>query len=207
MGRPAAAINRFLGLSALVCAPARADLTTMLGNLFLAASNALRRPAPPTPALPPPATVPSVDIPRYMGRWYEVGRLPNREQDGAGRRLVDVTATYTPRRDGSVEVRNAARDAAAGMRPRGIVGRARRKDSTGAKLDVRFFGLFGGDYWVIGLDPDYRWAVVGTPSRRRLWILSRTPALPPQDWERVLGIVGDAGYNPASVARTAQSAA
>jgi len=206
MGCRVTPINRFLVMSALVCARARADLSVMLGNLLLAASNALRRPSSSAPALPPPATVPSVDIPRYMGRWYEVGRLPNREQDGAGRRLVDVTATYTPRRDGSVEVRNAARDAAAGMRPRGIVGRARKKDGTGAKLDVRFFGLFGGDYWVIGLDPDYRWAVVGTPSRRRLWILSRTPSLGPEDWERILGIVRDAGYDPATVARTAQSA-
>jgi apolipoprotein D and lipocalin family protein len=179
----------------------------MLGNLLLAASNAIRRPAPAAPALPPPVTVPSVDLPRYMGRWFEVGRLPNREQDGAGRRLVDVTATYTPRRDGSVEVRNAARDAAAGMRPRGIVGRARRKDASGAKLDVRFFGLFGGAYWVIGLDPDYRWAVVGTPSRRRLWILSRTPALPQDDWRRVLDIVRQAGYDPGAVVTTVQSAA
>jgi len=176
----------------------------MLGNLVLAVTNALRRRKP---SGPPPATVPGVDLPRYMGRWFEVGRLPNPEQDGAGRRLVDVTATYTTLRDGSVEVRNAARDAAAGMRPRGIVGRARAKDATGAKLDVRFFRFFGGAYWVIGLDPAYRWAVVGTPSRRRLWILSRTPALDAADWDRVLGIVRAAGYDPASVTRTAQTAA
>jgi apolipoprotein D and lipocalin family protein len=179
----------------------------MIGNLLLSVVNALRRPPPRAPDLPPPATVPSVDLPRYMGRWYEVGRLPNREQDGAGRKLVDVTATYSLRQDGSVTVRNAAFDAAAKMRPRGIVGRARTKDATGAKIDVRFFGLFGGDYWVIGLDPDYRWAVVGTPSRRRLWLLSRTPALAPDDWERMLAIVRDAGYDPGEVARTPQPAA
>ena len=176
----------------------------MLGNFLLAVTNAVRRRPPPGPPL---ATVPAVDLPRYMGRWYEVGRLPNREQDGAGRRLVDVTATYTPRRDGSVEVRNAAFDAAAGMRPRGIVGRARTKDATGAKLDVRFFGLFGGDYWVIGLDPDYRWAVVGSPSRRRLWVLSRAPALGAADWARVEAAVTAGGYDPARVVRTPQTAA
>ncbi len=179
----------------------------MIGNLLLSLANALRRPPPRAPNLPLPATVPSVDLPRYMGRWYEVGRLPNREQDGAGRKLVDVTATYTLRKDGSVTVRNSAFDAAAKMRQRGIVGRARTKDPTGAKIDVRFFGLFGGDYWVIGLDPDYRWAVVGTPSRRRLWILSRAPVLPPEDWARVLGIVGNAGYDPGEVVRTPQPAA
>ena len=176
----------------------------MLGNLALAIGNALRRRPP---SGPPMATVPAVDVDRYMGRWYEVARLPNPEQDGAGRRLVDVTATYARRPDGSVEVRNAARDAAAGMRPRGIVGRARAKDASFARLDVRFFRFFGGDYWVIGLDPEYRWAVVGTPSRRRLWVLSRTPALAAADWARVEAIVAGAGYDPARVVRTAHSAA
>jgi apolipoprotein D and lipocalin family protein len=176
----------------------------MISNFALAVANALRRRPPPGP---PMATVPAVDLARYMGRWYEVARLPNPEQDGAGRRLVDVTATYTPRRDGSVEVRNSGRDAAAGMRTRGIVGVARRKDATGARLDVRFFRFFGGDYWVIGLDPGYGWAVVGTPSRRRLWVLSRTPSLDANDWGRITGIVARAGYDPARLARTEQSGA
>jgi apolipoprotein D and lipocalin family protein len=176
----------------------------MLGNLAFAVANALRRRRPYDS---PPATVPHVDIARYMGRWFEVARLPNPEQDGAGRRLVDVTATYTPRRDGSVTVRNAARDAGAGMRARGITGRARRLDTSGARLDVRFFGIYGGDYWVLGLDPEYRWAVVGTPSRRRLWVLARTPTLAAEDWQRIMTIIAEAGYDPARIARTAQSAA
>jgi apolipoprotein D and lipocalin family protein len=216
MGRRAKPINNFLGpnrartrhvnecgrsvmRSTLAPGGASSKVAGMLGNFVLAAANAFRRRPP---LGPPPATVPAVDLLRYMGRWYEVARLPNPEQDGAGRRLVDVTATYTPRRDGSVEVRNAARDAAAGMRPRGIVGRARTKDRTGAKLDVRFFRIFGGDYWVIGLDPDYRWAVVGTPTRRRLWVLARTPTLDAADWARIDAAVAAGGYDPARVVRT-----
>ncbi len=170
---------------------------------FQALRNALFRPAP---AADPPRTVPAVDLARYLGRWYEAGRLPNPEQDGR-RRCVDVTATYTRRADGSITVRNLARDAAAGMRQTGITGRARVLDGTGARLRVTFFGLFGGPYWVIGLDANYRWAVVGTPSRRRLWILSRAPHLPAAEYDRALAIAAEQGYDPARIRPTPQSAA
>ena len=173
----------------------------MIGNFVRAIANALSGNAPKGPL---PQTVPSVDLQRYLGRWYEVARLPNPEQDG-GRRCVDVTATYTRRPDGWVTVDNQTRDAAAGMRPRGIRGRARPVDTTGSKLRVVFFGLFGGDYWVLGLDPDYRWAVVGGPSRRRLWVLARTPTLPEADYAHALAIAAAQGYDAARIAPTPQS--
>ncbi len=149
--------------------------------------------------------MPAVDLARYLGRWYEVARVPNPEQDGAGRRCVDVTATCTRPPDGTVDVLNDARDAAAGMRPRGIRGRARALDATGAKLRVTFFHLFGGPYWVIGLDPAYRWAVVGTPSR--VWVLSRTPILDAPDYDRAIAIAARNGYDPGTIRPTPQSAA
>ncbi|CAH2604351.1 Outer membrane lipoprotein Blc [Rhodovastum atsumiense] len=176
----------------------------MVADILVAAVNALRRRSPPGPPL---MTVPSVDLTRYLGRWYEVGRLPNPEQDGNGRRCVDVVATYTARPDGTVTVHNTARDAAAGLRRRSVRARARAVDDSGARLRVVFFGLFGGDYWVLGLDEAYRWAVVGTPSRRRLWLLSRTPALPPDDYARALSIAAAQGYDPARIVPTLQSAA
>jgi apolipoprotein D and lipocalin family protein len=134
-----------------------------------------------------------------------VARVPNPEQDGSGRRCVDVVATYTPRGPGRVNVVNQARDAAAGMRLRSVRGTARTLDETGAKLRVTFFHLFGGAYWVIGLDPDYRWAVVGTPSRRRLWILARTPTLPPAEYDRTIQIAATNGYDPTQIKPTPQS--
>jgi apolipoprotein D and lipocalin family protein len=174
----------------------------MIGNLASAVLNSFRR--PPVTGVPP-ATVASVDITRYLGRWYEVARLPNPEQDGGGRRSVDVTATYAMKRNGTVDVMNRARDAGAGMRHRSIHGYARKMDSSGAKLKVTFFHLFGGDYWVLGLDPEYRWAVVGTPSRRRLWVLSRTPRLEPAHYDEAIGIARAAGYDPARIVPTPQS--
>lgn len=176
----------------------------MLSNLAIAIVNSFRRRAPPGP---PPRTVAAVDLQRYLGLWYEAGRLPNPEQDGGRRRCVDVTATYAMRADGSIDVRNQARDAGTRMRPRGIHGRARPVDGSGAKLRVTFFGLFGGPYWVLGLAPDYRWALVGSPSRRRLWVLSRTPAMEAADYEEALRIAAAEGYDAARVVRTPQAAA
>jgi apolipoprotein D and lipocalin family protein len=176
----------------------------MIANMMLAVRNACLRATPPGP---PPATVAKVDLDRYLGTWFEVARLPNPEEDGFGRRCVDVTATYTRRRDGSVDVLNVARNANAGMRQTSVHGRARAVDATGSKLVVTFFRLFNGDYWVLGLDPDYRWALVGTPRRRRLWLLSRTPRLEASDYKRALAIAGAAGYDPSLIAPTQQSAA
>ncbi|MBX9702118.1 MAG: lipocalin family protein, partial [Acetobacteraceae bacterium] len=70
-----------------------------------------------------------------------------------------------------------------------------------------FFWPFYGDYWVLGLDPDYRWAVVGDPSRRWLWILSRTPAMAPTDLERAKAVAREAGYDLAPLRMTRQRGA
>jgi apolipoprotein D and lipocalin family protein len=67
--------------------------------------------------------------------------------------------------------------------------------SEGARLRVSFFWPFYGDYWVLGLDPDYRWAVVGSPSRRSLWVLSRTPQLPEAELQRALAIAQREGFD------------
>ena len=177
----------------------------MIGDLLIAIANMVRRRR--APVGPLPQTVPAVDLQRYLGRWYEVARKPNPEQDGGARRAVDVVATYTPRPDGTVTVHNVALDAGRGMRRRSIRGRARATDATGSKLKVIFFHLFGGDYWVLGLDPEYRWAVVGTPSRRRLWLLSRTPRLDPSDYDRAVAIAVGQGYDPSEIVPTPQSTA
>ena len=76
--------------------------------------------------------------------------------------------------------------------------------TTNAKLRVWFFWPFKGNYWIIDLNPDYQWAVVGEPSRKYLWILSRTPTLVEVVYQAILGRLLQKGYDPARIGKTAQ---
>ena len=119
----------------------------------------------------------------------------------------NVTAEYTLVPDGSVRVENRA------TRPngklRGVHGVARVPNpDESAKLRVKFFPLApSADYWVIGLDFAYRWAIVGEPKRKHLWVLSRTPGLDGATLERILRDVDIAGYDSAALIRTPQDGA
>ena len=123
---------------------------------------------------PPLQTVEAVDLDRYLGRWYEIARLPNRfETDCEG-----VTADYARRDDGLISVVNTCRKGAPDGPEKQATGRARIVDTqTNAKLEVSFFGPFWGDYWVIDLAEDYSHAVVSEPEGRYLWILARDPTI------------------------------
>jgi len=130
-----------------------------------------------TPA--PVRTVPFVDLDRYAGDWFEIARFPNWFQ----RQCVgDVRASYARRPDGRLDVVNRCRTAEGETEARGV---ARIADERAfAKLKVRFapswlswLPVVWGDYWIIGLAPDYSWAVVGDPGRDYLWILARAPHL------------------------------
>ncbi len=143
---------------------------------------------------PPLATVSEVDLDRYLGTWYEIARYDAPFQKGC----TATTATYSLRDDGLIRVDNRCHVDRPDGALREAEGKARVVDeTTGAKLEVTFFWPFWADYWVIGLDPGYGWAVVGEPGRKYLWILSRTPTLPDTTLAHVLRLVGDRGYDPA----------
>ena len=128
----------------------------------------------------PLPVVAKVDLRRYAGSWHEVARLPNFFQKSCLR----STAEYTLLPDGTVQVRNTCFKAKG--RTSGVTGTAVAvADSGNAKLKVKFGGLAAlapvpdeGNYWIVALDPQYRWAMVGTPDRRYLWMLARQPTLP-----------------------------
>ncbi len=147
------------------------------------------------------SVVPDVDLKRYQGRWFEIARLPNRFQKKCA---GDVTATYTLRGNQKIRVLNTCRES--NGRISKASGTARLRDGNGpaAKLKVTFFGSFSGDYWIIDLDHDYGWAVVGTPNRKYLWILSRTPDLPRATYDRLLARAKFLGFDTRNVQRTAQ---
>jgi apolipoprotein D and lipocalin family protein len=158
----------------------------------------------PEPGPHTPRTVGTVDLQRYVGTWYEVARFPTSFQDGAGLRCEDVTATYTARPDGRIGVVNRCRNAAAGGEEKVADGVAYSASPGNDRLRVSFFWPFYGDYWVIGLDPDYRWAVVGAPGRDYLWVLSRTPQLAPAEFDAAVSIAAREGFDTSRLRRTAQ---
>lgn len=143
-----------------------------------------------------------VDIPRYMGTWYEIASYPASFQAGC----VGTTAEYTLREDGKVTVVNRCYDESFEGPVREVEGVARVVDEqTNAKLKVSFFWPFEGDYWIIDLDTDYQWAVVGEPSRQYLWILSRTPKLDEPTYQAILAALPERGYDPAKLQVTPQN--
>jgi apolipoprotein D and lipocalin family protein len=149
----------------------------------------------------PVQTVPSVDLHRYAGKWYEIARFPNWFQRGCD---SGVTATYTLRPDGKITVLNECRTA--GGKPKKATGTARLADSNGpaSKLKVTFFWPFSGNYWIIGLDPEYRWALVGDPGRDYLWILSREAKISEEVYREITSIAARQGFDIGKLVRTKQ---
>lgn len=153
-------------------------------------------------ASPPLPVVGEIDLDRYAGRWYEIASFPQRFQKGC----VATTATYTRLDASRIRVVNECRDGSFDGALRRVEGVAwvADPDESAAKLKVQFFWPFRGDYWVIELDPDYRHAVVGHPSRDSLWILSRTPTLDPEVYADLLARIEAHGYDLGRLSRTPQ---
>jgi apolipoprotein D and lipocalin family protein len=149
----------------------------------------------------PLQTVERVDLDRYLGQWFEIASYPA----WFARNCTGVTAEYSRRDDGGITVVNRCFKGSLDGKLKQAKGRARVADTeTNAKLKVSFFGPFWGNYWIIDLDPDYRWAVVGEPKRKYLWILSRTPTLDQETLDGILERLSDASYDTGKLQWTPQ---
>lgn len=145
----------------------------------------------------PLTTVPEVDLTRYSGTWHEVARYPNFFQRNC---VSDSKAVYTPLPGERISVVNSCREKSG--RERTVRGTATVVPGSGnARLRVNFGGPISGDYWIIGLDPAYRWAVVGHPSRRFLWILSRTTSMDEATFRKAVALAKAQGFDPARIHR------
>lgn len=148
----------------------------------------------------PVASVPSVDLARYSGKWFEIASFPMFFQRNC---VGDTTAEYAAKANGDINVHNRCRtnsgfDEASGN--------ATLIDGFGnSRLKVSFFWPFKADYWIIGLDPAYRWAVVGNPNRKYLWVLSRTAKLPPALLEAALASASQQGFDLTQLRYTPQA--
>lgn len=150
----------------------------------------------------PVHTVAQVDLQRYLGSWYEIGSFPMYFQKQC---VADTRADYTLRPDGTIGVHNSCATEQGTDQADGIAKVV--EASNNAQLRVAFLRPFWGDYWVIGLDPDYRWAVVGTPDREYLWILSRTRAMEKPDLDQALDTARRQGFDLGKLHMTTQRAA
>jgi len=173
----------------------------LAGSLGLVAAIAQATPSTPGNGPGPLRTVSHVDLTRYVGTWYEIASYPQRFQKGC----TATTAVYTLRPDGKIQVVNQCHRDSLDGRETVARGRARVVDrETNAKLKVSFFWPFWGDYWIIDLDPDYRYAVVGHPNRKYLWILSRTRTMDPHVYSGILERLTAQGYDVAKLRVTLQ---
>lgn len=147
----------------------------------------------------PLATAQSVDLEKYAGRWYEISTIPIRPQKGCKCTYAEYTVTDKD----YVKVYNHC---IKNGEVSDITGKAFVKDTaTNAKLAVQFFWPFRGDYWIIELDPNYQWVIVGAPSRKNLWILSRTPEMNKKLYEELLKKAENKGFNINMLVKTPQN--
>lgn len=136
--------------------------------------------------------VKELDLERYLGTWYELARYDHRFERG----MQGVTATYSFRADGKIKVVNRGFKGGLNGTVSEAIGKAKvpNKKEPG-KLKVSFFWIFYGDYYVLDLDKDYQWALIGSSSDKYLWILSRTPQISDELYSELQNKLENRGYD------------
>ncbi|AKK67438.1 lipocalin family protein [Xanthomonas translucens] len=151
----------------------------------------------PARATQPVRSVAEFDLGRYAGQWHEIAHLPVSFQKKC---VADITAAYVLREDGLIGVRNVCRTGKGDLLA--AEGVARRVAGHPGRLQVRFapdwlawVPLVWADYWVIALDPEYQWVLIGEPDRKYLWVLSRSPRMPRALFEQIKATATAMGYD------------
>ena len=148
-----------------------------------------------------PVVVSAVDLNRYKGTWHEIARLPFFFE----KKLKCVTATYTLRKDGKITVLNKGFYITDPQKSTSSEGVAWIPDKNSpAKLKVQFFWPFSGDYWILFLEKDYNYVLVGDPSHKYLWILAREKEMDETTYRMLLQKAVDNGYDVKPIIRVAQ---
>jgi apolipoprotein D and lipocalin family protein len=144
--------------------------------------------------------VPHVELEKYLGKWYEIAHLPAKFQEDCN----ETTATYSLLDDGSISVLNQS---IKNGKMKQAKGKAKVVDkNSNAKLKVTFFWPFYGDYWIIKLGNNYDYAVVGTPNRKYLWILNRTPQMDDKLYSQLIEYAKSKGFDVDNLIKTLQKA-
>jgi apolipoprotein D and lipocalin family protein len=138
------------------------------------------------------SVVSNFEIERYLGKWYEIARYDHRFERG----LVGTTATYSLREDGKIKVENNGYKETLDGEKSTAIGKAKIPNpEEPSKLKVSFFLFFYADYFIMELDKDYNWAVIGSSSDKYLWILSRTPVIEDSLKQEIVKKIEARGYD------------
>ncbi|RMG81975.1 MAG: lipocalin [Bacteroidetes bacterium] len=141
------------------------------------------------------------DIQRYLGTWYEIARYDHKFERG----LVGVTANYSIRNDGKIKVVNSGYKGSLDGKIVKVTGKAKIPNpDKPAKLKVSFFWFFYGDYYVLELDENYQWAVIGSSSEKFLWILNRSPQMDNYLYNEILLKISKRGYDESKLLKVIQ---
>jgi apolipoprotein D and lipocalin family protein len=136
--------------------------------------------------------VKELNLERYLGKWYEIARFNHSFERG----LVGVTASYSYRIDGKIKVVNSGYKGTLNGQKSEAIGKAKIPDANvPSKLKVSFFWIFYADYYVLELDKNYQWAVIGSSSDNYLWILSRAPQMEESLYNELLKKISKRGYD------------
>ena len=145
--------------------------------------------------------VKELNVERYLGKWYEIARYDHSFERG----MVGVTAIYSMREDGKIKVVNSGYEGTLDGKKTEAIGKAKIPDpNTPSKLKVSFFWIFYGDYFVLELDKNYQWAIIGSSSDNYLWILSRTPQMEKQLYDELLEKITKRGYDVGKLIKVEQ---
>ena len=167
-------------------------LLAAAGSLFLAACKA---------SLPPIEPVERVDLPRFMGDWYVIANIPTFIEEDAH----NAVESYRLDDDGTVATTFTFRDGGFDgplkeYHPRGFV----RDTESNAVWGMQFIWPFKGDYRIIHLTDDYQVTVIGRNKRDYVWLMARTPELPPARYQEAVDVIEAAGYDISELQRVPQ---
>lgn len=172
------------------------NIKLLVAALGLLAVGAVAQTAPVPPQ--PLATIAALDVPRYLGNWYEIAKYPNSFQKKC---VANTQARYSVLSDGQLQVVNRCR-LADGQTSEAIGAAKQQGAASSPRLKVRFAPAWlsfipavWGDYWVIDLDPAYQLVAVAEPQREYLWILSRTPQVDSKIYQALLERLTQKGFD------------
>lgn len=151
------------------------------------------------PTYPFLQTAANINLKKYAGVWYEIALIPNKFEKGCSCTKAEYTLM-----DDYIKVKNSCYKSIENKFIE-ISGKAWPIDKSNAKLKVQFYWPFRGNYWIIYVDENYQYAVVGDPSRKYLWFLARETKITKQAYKKLVFIARQRGFDTTKLVSTLQN--